>query len=120
MPGSRCNLRPAEPVHQWVFRRFRWAVWAGLVSKTHFQFAINDQVTISYNDDSHEATDKGQIADGNASRTTNIVSMDATSYQIAYNIGGATVGLFHVDTDNSEFTAGLTETKTIASIAMEF
>ena len=84
------------------------------------EFALNDQVTISYNDDSHEATDKGQIADGNASRTTNIVSMDATSYQIAYNIGGATVGLFHVDTDNSEFSEGLTETKTIASIAMEF
>ena len=84
------------------------------------EFALNDQVTISYNDDSHEAIDKGQIADGNASRTTHTVSMDATSYQIAYNIGGATVGLFHVDTDNSEFSAGLTETKTIASIAMEF
>ena len=46
--------------------------------------------------------------------------MDATSYQIAYNVGGATVGLFHVDTDNSDFTEGQTETKTIASIAMEF
>ena len=84
------------------------------------EFALNDQVTISYNDDSHEAIDKGQIADGNKSRTTHTVSMDATSYQIAYNIGGATVGLFHVDTDNSEFSSGLTETKTIASIAMEF
>ena len=74
----------------------------------------------TYNDDSHEATDKGQIADTKSTRTTNIVSMDATSYQIAYNIGGATVGLFHVDTDNSDFTAGKNETKTIASIAMEF
>ena len=46
--------------------------------------------------------------------------MEADVFQISYNIGGATLGLFHVDTDNSDFTAGQTETKTIASIAMEF
>ena len=72
-------------------------------------------VSISYDVTEMEAKDKGQIADGNASRTTQIVTMEADTYQIAYNIGGATVGLFRTDV-SSEFTAGKDETKTIANL----
>ena len=84
------------------------------------EFALNDAVTLSYSTEEHEAKDKGQIADTETTRTTVTRTMEADVFQISYNIGGATVGLFHVDTDNSDFTAGKNETKTIASIAMEF
>ena len=40
--------------------------------------------------------------------------------QIAYNIGGATLGLFHIEQDNADFAVGQTETKTIASVSMAF
>ncbi len=87
---------------------------------TAVEFALNDAVSVSYEVSETEAKDKGQIAAGNASRTTQIVTMEADTMQIAYNIGGATVGLFRTDVSNSEFTAGKDATKTIASIAMEF
>ena len=84
------------------------------------EFAVNDALTLSYSEEEHEAKDKGQIAAGNASRTTTTITMQADTMQVAYNIGGATVGLFHLDTDNSDFVTGKNETKTIASISMEF
>ena len=84
------------------------------------EFAVNDALTISYNTEEHEAKDKGTIAAGKTTRTTTIVTMEADTFQVAYNIGGATVGLFHTDADNSDFSVGKNETRTIASIAMEF
>ena len=84
------------------------------------EFAVNDALSVSYSEEKHEAKDKGNIAAGKTTMTTTSVEMEAGVFQIAYNIGGATVGLFHVDTDNSDFVAGQTQTKTIASIAMEF
>jgi len=84
------------------------------------EFAVNDAVTISYSTEEHEGKDKGTIAVGASTRTTKTVTAEADSYQIAYNVGGATVGLFHIDTDNSDYVEGQNESKTIASIAMEF
>jgi hypothetical protein len=84
------------------------------------EFALNDAVTISYDTTENEAKDKGAIAVGNKTRTTKVVTMEADTMQIAYNVGGATVGLFHIDTTNAEFTTGKDAKKTIASISMEF
>ena len=84
------------------------------------EFALNDALTISFDTTENEAKDKGQIADAATTRTTKVVTMEADTMQIAYNVGGATVGLFHVDTSNAEFTSGKDATKTIASISMEF
>ena len=84
------------------------------------EFALNDAITISFDTTENEAKDKGQIAATKTTRTTQVVTMEADTMQIAYNVGGATVGLFHVDTSNAEFTAGKDATKTIASISMEF
>jgi hypothetical protein len=84
------------------------------------EFAVNDNLSISYSEEEHDAIDKGTIAAGNASMTETTTTMDADSYQVAYNIGGATLGLFYINQDNSDFTAGQEEKKTIASISMEF
>ena len=50
----------------------------------------------------------------------NKVEAEATVYQISYNIGGATAGLHVVDTDNSDFVSGKTETKSIFALSMAF
>ena len=84
------------------------------------ELAVNDQLSVSYSTEEHEAKDKGQIAATKTTRTTKIVTAESDVIMIAYNMGGATVGLTHVDAANSEFTAGKDETKTVASIAMEF
>ena len=84
------------------------------------EVAINDNVSISYSSEEHEAVDKGTIAVGATTMTETTVTMEADVMQISYNIGGATVGLFNVDTNNSNFTEGNKETKTIASISMAF
>ena len=84
------------------------------------ELAVNDQLSVSYSTEEHEAKDKGQIAATKTTRTTKVVTAESDIIQIAYNMGGATLGFTHVDTANSEFTAGKDETKTVASIAMEF
>ena len=68
------------------------------------EVAINDAVSISYSSEEHEAVDKGVIAVGATTMTETTVTTDVA--QISYNIGGATVGLFHVDTNNSDFSEG--------------
>ena len=84
------------------------------------EFAFNDNITVSYSQEKHEAKDKGNIAVGKTTRTVFTQEMEADSMQIAYNIGGATLGLFHIEQDNSDFAVGQTETKTIASVSMAF
>ena len=40
--------------------------------------------------------------------------------QVAYVIGGATVGIHQLETKNADYTAGKDEKVTIFSLAMEF
>ena len=84
------------------------------------EFAVNDAVSVSVGRTENEGTDKGPIAATGSTMTKQVVTAESDTYQLAYNIGGATLGLFRVDTTNSEFTTGRSATKTIASIAMEF
>ncbi len=84
------------------------------------EFAVNDAVTVSFGRTENEATDKGPIAATGSTLTKKVVTAESDTYQLAYNVGGATIGLFRVDTTNAEFTLGKSATKTIASIAMEF
>jgi hypothetical protein len=84
------------------------------------EFAVNDNLSLSVSKEDHEATDKGQIADATATMASTKVTAETKTYQIAYNMGGATVGLFHNDTENAEYSTGKEATKTILSIAMEF
>jgi hypothetical protein len=81
---------------------------------------MNDAVSLSFNREKFDAKDIGQIAVGAKTATTKEVEMESDVYQVAYNVGGATVGLFHNKTDNSDFVAGQSEKKTILSLAMEF
>ena len=84
------------------------------------EFAVNDQVSVSYSEEEYERTDYQTITAGSSTRVVSSVTSDAKYIQAAYNIGGATVGVALVDTDNSDFTAGREESRTVFSIAMEF
>ena len=90
------------------------------ITSAGIEFAMNDAVSLSFNREKFDAKDIGQIAVGAKTATTKEVEMESDVYQVAYNVGGATVGLFHNKTDNSDFVAGQSEKKTILSLAMEF
>ena len=55
-----------------------------------------------------------------STNTRNTVTSSQTTIMAAYNIGGATLGLSLVDTDNSDYTANRDETKSIVSLALAF
>ena len=83
------------------------------------EFAVNDALSISYSQEKYERIDK-TMAETATTQTETSVESEADYIQVAYNIGGATLGLALVDTDNSDYTDAKEEKKTIFSIGMEF
>ena len=75
-------------------------------------YALNDAVRISYTREKNEAH---QLTSTN-------VNYDITqnSYQVAYNIGGATLSLVRHDTDNASYKNNNDRTETLVAIAMAF
>ncbi len=83
------------------------------------EFAVNDALSISYSQEKYERIDYTMAATA-STRTESSVESEGDYIQVAYNIGGATLGLALVDTDNSDFTDTKEEKKTVFSIGMEF
>ena len=66
-------------------------------------------------------SEPGNGSDAGAASTTNTtVEADITSMQVAYVVGGATVGVNVTDTDNADYTSGKEEKVTMLSLAMAF
>ena len=84
------------------------------------EFAVNDQLSLSYSSEEFERRDYIAIAAGATSKTVTAVTADQDTIMAAYNIGGATVGLSLIDTSNSDYVDGKEEHKTVLSLAMEF
>ena len=84
------------------------------------EFAVNDQLSISYNTEEFERVTTAPIVATASTTVKTTVTSEQDTIMAAYNIGGATVGITLVDTDNSDYTTGKEETKTIFSLAMEF
>ena len=83
------------------------------------EFAVNDALSISYSQEKYERIDKTMALTATTQTETSVES-EADYIQVAYNIGGATLGLALVDTDNSDFTDAKEEKKTLFTIGMEF
>jgi len=83
------------------------------------EFAVNDALSISYSQEKYERIDK-TMAINVTTQTETSVESEADYIQVAYNIGGATLGLALVDTDNSDYTDAKEEKKTLFTIGMEF
>jgi hypothetical protein len=84
------------------------------------EFAVNDALSVSYNDEEFEAKKNVAIAAGAASNTKTTVTSEQQTIQIAYNLGGATLGVALIEVDNADYTASNEETKSIFTLAMEF
>ena len=82
------------------------------------EFAINDNLSVSYQTEQNERTDK--ILTTGSVKGNTIVEAESDSIQLAYNVGGATVGIFVIDTDNADYVVGKEETKSVFSLAMAF
>ncbi len=84
------------------------------------EFAVNDQLSISFSNEEFDRITVNAIAAGASTTTRTTVTSEQDTYMVAYNIGGATVGLTHLNTDDSDYTAAREEKKTILSLGMEF
>jgi len=75
-------------------------------------YAVNDQVRVSY---TREKNERNFITS-----TTQNFDITQDSYQIAYNIGGATLSLVRHETDNAAYTNNSDQSETLVAIAMAF
>ena len=85
-----------------------------------FQFDVNDQLSVSYNMDESEKNTRAEVANGSTKGTKTVQAMEQETLQIAYTVGGATIGLADIEVDNADYTAGKKETQTIISLGISF
>ena len=69
---------------------------------SQLEFAVNDAMSVSYSQEKYKRIDKTMAATA-TTHTESSVEAEADYIQVAYNIGGATVGIAMVDTDNSDY-----------------
>jgi len=83
-------------------------------------FALNDSITLSYNNDKSDKNVRSAVASGVTAGTRAVTSAEQDTYQIAYTMGGMTLGYSMADVSNSDYAAGHNETVNILSLAMSF
>jgi len=74
-------------------------------------------LTVDESSKSTRATTIARLASGT---TATKVAMEQESLQLAYTMGGATIGIATVEVDNSDYTAGLKETQSVVSLGISF
>jgi len=84
------------------------------------EFAVNDSLSISYNEEKSEAFTDVAIVAGAASGTKTSVEAEMEVIQVAYIFGGATLGLHIADVGNADYVTNKDEKVTIFTIAMDF
>ena len=87
------------------------------------EVALNDALSISYSEE--ESVKKAYGAANNAAAggspfTRTEVAFESTFLMLAYDSGGATVGLTSVESSNSGYSEGADTTKTLATLSMAF
>ena len=84
------------------------------------QFALNDQISVSANKETSERSTAGIITAGQTTRTKTTVEAETTTYQAAYNIGGATLALVKSTSDDAGYSANKEVDMTLVSLKMAF
>ena len=84
------------------------------------EFAVNDALSVSFNNEKSEATTDVAIAATASSGTKTTVESEMESIQVAYIFGGATLGVHIVDVGNADYVANKDEKKSVFVIAMDF
>ncbi|MDC0437711.1 porin [Pelagibacteraceae bacterium] len=83
------------------------------------EFAVNDSLSISYNSEEFARIDKTMATTASTSTKTTVTS-EQNTIMAAYTMGGATVGISMIDTNDADYTAAKDENKTVLSLALEF
>ena len=84
------------------------------------EFAVNDALSVSVTNEKSERSTNNTIASGASGGVKTKVEADIDTYQVAYVIGGATLGVAIAETGNADYVAGKEEKVTVFSLAMEF
>ena len=87
------------------------------------EVALNDALSISYSEEESVKKSYGaavNAAAGASPFTRTEIAFESTFLMLAYDIGGATVGLTSVESSNSGYTSGADTTKTLATLSMAF
>lgn len=84
------------------------------------QFAVNDNLSLSYSIQKSDEKTRVAIASGATTNTKTSIEAEVKSLQAAYNIGGATLGVTRTESENSDYDSNKDENITLFTIAMAF
>ena len=93
---------------------------SGLFAMESRAHRVGDILTVSFTEEKSEATTNNAIVAGASGGVKTKIEADINTYQVAYVVGGATLGFAITDTDNADYVSGKEEKVTIFSIAMAF
>jgi outer membrane protein OmpU len=85
------------------------------VTAMGLQFAVNENLSISANREKAEKYLQGATGLGNTS-----VEQTVDSFQAAYTMGGATLGIVNTSADDANYATGAEEEATVLSLALAF
>ena len=83
-------------------------------------FDVNDSLSVSYNNDKSEKNTRSAVAVAATAGTKAIVEMEQKSYQLAYTVGGATIGIAQVEVSNADYLDAKDESQSVISLAVSF
>jgi len=84
------------------------------------QFDVNDALSISYNIDESTKNTRSAVAVAASAGTKATVAMEQETLQLAYTVGGATIGIADIEVDNADYLQGKKETQTVISLGISF
>ena len=84
------------------------------------QFDVNDAVSVSWNVDESDENTRAAVAAGSTAGTKTVVGMEQETLQLAYTVGGATIGIADIEVTNADYTAGKEENQTVISLGISF
>jgi hypothetical protein len=84
------------------------------------EFAVNDALSVSYNEETSEAFTNVAIVAAASTGVKTSVQSEMESIQVAYIMGGATLGFAVIDVGNADYTAAKEEKKTMFTMNMNF
>ena len=84
------------------------------------QFAVNEAMSISYNKEKSTKTTNAGVEAANATATKTRIEADVDTYQVAYNIGGATLAIVKSEADNADYKTNKEVSATLISLKMAF
>ena len=102
------------------------ATSAGTAATQHYEnsaysigFAVNENLSISFTEETSEEMNKAKAALANTA-TRSDVEMEIQTIDLSYTVGGATIGISNSEHSNDSYESGQDTTETIVAISLAF